>query len=170
MAEEKKGLGLLYHPALFDFEQHDTDQGRFFAAVVLLVYSCYGYSFVVAYSREAKNPKRDVPYAMMITAGILLVMYSAIALVAAVIAVITLPKRLPEAWDNRYFKRMSKPVFYGLMYFSLVVTLSCIVLSFNNMARSNITVTIGLVIIFLAYAILRRKSGKVQMQKSYELQ
>jgi APA family basic amino acid/polyamine antiporter len=84
--------------------------------------------------------------------------------------VITLPKRLPEAWGNRYFKRMSRPVFYVLMYFSLAVTLSCIVLSFNSMAKSNVTVTIGLAVVFLIYAILRQKSGAVQMQKSYELQ
>ncbi|WP_010253397.1 APC family permease [Treponema primitia] len=256
----------------------------FFAAVVLLVYSCYGYSFVVAYSKEAKNPKRDVPYAMLITAGIILILYSVIALVAAgvlpidevagkpltavaqrimplplyyafvvggplmaiattlnssftvfarpfhqmtddgwfprglartnrfgspfliltiiyliailpiicgfsiqmittntvligriadvvaIIAVITLPVRLPEAWENRYFKRLSKPVFYGLMSFSLLVTFVCIVLSFNNMAKTNVAATIGLAVIFLVYAILREKTGKVKMQKSYELQ
>jgi APA family basic amino acid/polyamine antiporter len=58
-------------------------QKGFFAAIVLLVYSCYGYSFVVAYSREAEKPKRDIPFAMIITAGILLILYSAIALVDA---------------------------------------------------------------------------------------
>jgi APA family basic amino acid/polyamine antiporter len=256
----------------------------FLAAIVLLVYSCYGHSFVVAYSKEAKRPKRDVPYAMMITSGILFVLYSAIAMVAsgvlpltdvagkpltevaraimplpvyyafivggplmaiattlnssftvfsrpfhqmtndgwfpkglartnsagspyliltlvyliaiapialgfsiqmittntvligriadvvAVIAVMALPKKLKDAWDNRYFKRMSKPVFYFLMGLSLAMMLFCIALSFNSMARSNVAATIILVAIFFTYATIRQKTGKVSMQKSYELQ
>lgn len=256
----------------------------FLAAIVLLVYSCYGYSFVVAYSREAENPRRDVPFAMIITAGILLILYSAIALVdagvlpvaeaagkpltavarqimplpvyyafvvggplmaiattlnssftvfarpfhqmtndgwfprglartnhfgspyliltiiyviaitpiifgfsiqmittntvligrvadvAAVCAVMTLPNKLPDAWENRYFRGMSRGLFYFLMSLSLAAMLFCMALSFNNMARSNMAVTIVLVAVFLLYAILRQKTGKVRMQKSYELQ
>jgi APA family basic amino acid/polyamine antiporter len=256
----------------------------FFAAIVLLVYSCYGYSFVVAYSREAGKPKRDIPLAMIITAGILLLLYSAIALidagvlpvaevagkpltevarrimplplyyafvvggplmaiattlnssftvfarpfhqmtddgwfpkglartnrfgspylilaiiyviaitpiifgfsiqmittntvligriadVVALCAVMALPKKLPDAWENRYFRGMSKGLFYFLMGLSLAVTLLCITLSFNNMARSNAVATLVLTAVFLLYVILRQKSGKVSMQKSYELQ
>ena len=256
----------------------------FFAAVVLLVYSCYGHSFVVAYSKEARMPKRDVPLAIIITTGILFLLYSSIALVAsgvlpveqvagkpltevakrimplpvyymfvvggplmalattlnssftvfsrpfhqmtndgwfpallgktnkagapylimtivyliaiipiifnlpipvianntvligriadivAIIAVLTLPKRLPDAWENRYFKGMSKPVFYGLVSFSLCVTTACIALTFNSMAKTNVAVTLALAAIFFVYATLRQKSGKVKMQKSYELQ
>jgi APA family basic amino acid/polyamine antiporter len=256
----------------------------FFSAIVLLVYSCYGYSFVVAYSKEAEKPKRDVPFAMLITAGILLILYSAIALVdsgvlpiaevagkpltavarqvmplplyyafvvggplmaiattlnssytvfsrpfhqmtadgwfptalartnrfgspyliltiiyviaiapivfgfsiqmittntvligrvadvVAVCAVMTLPGKLPDAWENRYFRGMSKGLFYFLMGLSLVVMLLCIALSFNSMARSNVVATVILVAVFLLYAVLRQRAGKVNMQKSYELQ
>ncbi|MDR0376285.1 MAG: APC family permease [Spirochaetaceae bacterium] len=256
----------------------------FFAAIVLLVYSCYGYSFVVAYSKEAEKPKRDVPFAMIITAGILLILYSVIALVdsgvlpisevagqpltavarqimplplyyafviggplmaiattlnssytvfsrpfhqmtadgwfptglartnrfgspyliltiiyviaiapivfgfsiqmittntvligrvadvVAVCAVMTLPAKLPDAWENRYFKGMSKNLFYFLMGLSLVVMLLCIAMSFNSLAQSNVVVTVALVAVFLIYATLRQKTGKVSMQKSYELQ
>ncbi|MDR3356379.1 MAG: APC family permease [Spirochaetaceae bacterium] len=256
----------------------------FLSAVVLLVYSCYGYSFVVAYSKEARMPKRDVPLAMAITAGILLVLYAAIALVdagvlpvaevagkpltavareimppplyyafvvggplmaiattlnssftvfsrpfhqmtddgwfprglartnragspylilaiiyviaiapiilgfsiqtittntvligrvadlVAVCAVITLPSKLPDAWENRYFRRMSKGLFYFLMGLSVAVMLLCIVLSFNSIARTNVAVTLALVAVFFLYATLRQKTGKVSMQKSYELQ
>jgi APA family basic amino acid/polyamine antiporter len=258
--------------------------GGFFAAIVLLVYSCYGYSFVVAYSKEAEKPKRDIPFAMIITAGILLILYSVIALVdsgvlpiaevagkpltavarqimplplyyafvvggplmaiattlnssftvfsrpfhqmtddgwfprglsrtnrfgspyliltiiyviaitpiifgfsiqmittntvligrvadvVAVCAVMALPNKLSDAWENRYFKGMSKHLFYFLMGLSLVVMLLCIILSFNSMARSNVVVTVVLVAVFLLYATLRQKAGKVSMQKSYELQ
>ncbi|MHB9292145.1 putative basic amino acid/polyamine antiporter, APA family [Hollandina sp. SP2] len=280
------GIGKL-QPEAFDFSRTDyfsAGAKGFFSAIVLLVYSCYGYSFVVAYSKEAEKPKRDVPFAMIITAGILLVLYSAIALidsgvlpvaevagkpltavareimplpvyyafvvggplmaiattlnssftvfsrpfhqmtedgwfpkglartnragspyliltiiyviaiapivfgfsiqmittntvligrvadVVAVCAVMTLPSRLPDAWENRYFKRMSKGFFYFLMGLSLAVMLLCIGLSFNSMARSNVFVTIGLVLVFFLYATLRQKTGRVAMQKSYELQ
>jgi APA family basic amino acid/polyamine antiporter len=256
----------------------------FFAAIVLLVYSCYGYSFVVAYSKEAEKPKRDIPFAMIITSGILLILYSAIALVdsgvlpvaevagkpltevarrimpmplyyafvvggplmaiattlnssftvfarpfhqmtddgwfpkglartnrfgspyliltiiyviaitpiifgfsiqmittntvligrvadvVAVCAVMSLPAKLPEAWENRYFRGMSRGLFYALMGLSLAAMLLCISLSFNNMAPSNVIVTLGLVAVFLVYAVLRQRTGKVSMQKSYELQ
>jgi APA family basic amino acid/polyamine antiporter len=280
------GVGRLEPDALDVHSQGYFSAGPagFFSAIVLLVYSCYGYSFVVAYSKEAKNPKRDIPYAMIITALILLVLYSLIALVdagvlpvteaagkpltavareimplplyyafviggplmaiattlnssftvfarpfhqmtddgwfpkglartnragspylilsiiyliaiapiisgfsiqmittntvligrvadvVAVCAVMTLPARLPDAWENRYFKRMSKGVFYFLMGLSLAVMLLCIALSFNSMARSNVVVTMGLVVVFFLYATFRQKTGKVAMQKSYELQ
>ncbi|MDR1239748.1 MAG: APC family permease [Treponema sp.] len=280
------GVGKL-EPGILDISASGYFSGGskgFFAAIVLLVYSCYGYSFVVAYSREAKKPKRDVPLAMIITAGILLLLYSAIALVdagvlplvdvagkpltevarrimplplyyafvvggplmaiattlnssftvfarpfhqmtddgwfpkglartnrfgspyliltiiyviaitpiifgfsirmittntvligriadvVAVCAVMTLPQKLPDAWENRYFRGMSRGLFYVLMVLSLVTMLLCIVLSFNNMARSNVAATIVLVAVFFLYAILRQKTGKVTMQKSYELQ
>jgi APA family basic amino acid/polyamine antiporter len=254
------------------------------SAIVLLVYSCYGYSFVVVYSKEAEKPKRDIPFAMIITAGILLFLYSAIALVdsgvlpiadvsgkpltevarqimplplyyafvvggplmaiattlnssftvfsrpfhqmtddgwfptglarmnrfnspyliltiiylisitpiifgfsirmittntvligriadiVVIFAVISLPNKLPDAWENRYFRGMSKGLFYFFMGLSLAVMLLCIVLSFNSMARSNIIVTLGLVVVFLIYTTLRERTGKVSMQKSYELQ
>jgi APA family basic amino acid/polyamine antiporter len=256
----------------------------FFAAIVLLVYSCYGHSFVVAYSKEARNPKRDVPFAIIITTAILFCLYSAVALVAsgvlpveqvagkpltetakqimplpvyyafvvagplmalattlnssftvfsrpfhqmtadgwfppglartnkagspylimalvyliaiipilfnlpiqvianntvligriadivAIIAVLQLPARLPDAWENRYFKKMPKQVFYGLVSFSLAVTFACIALTFRSMARTNVAVTLALALTFFIYATLRQKSGKVKMQKSYELQ
>lgn len=280
------GLGKL-RPGAFDISApgyFSSGAAGFFAGIVLLVYSCYGYSFVVAYSKEAHTPKRDIPFAMFITAGILFVLYSSIALVAsgvlpiaqvsgkpltetakqimplpvyyafvvggplmalattlnssftvfsrpfhqmtddgwfpkglartnksgspylimtlvyiiaivpiifnlpialianntvligriadivAIAAVLTLPSRLPDAWENRYFKKMSKPFFYGLVSFSMLVTLSCIVLTFNSMAKTNAAVTLALALVFFIYATLRQKTGRVAMQKSYELQ
>ena len=280
------GVGRLER-SVFDLYAPDYFSGGtkgFFAAVVLLVYSCYGYSFVVAYSKEARMPKRDVPFAMLITAGIILILYSSIALIAAgvlpisevagrpltevakqimplpvyyafiiggplmaiattlnssftvfarpfhqmtddgwfpmrlartnrfgspvfilaiiyiiaivpivlgfsielittntvligrladvvaICAVIMLPAKLPDAWDNRYFKGMSKPVFFVSMGFSLVVTVAVILLSFNSMARTNIAAALGLSALFLIYSYFRRKTGKVRITKSYELQ
>ena len=80
-----------------------------------------------------------------------------------------LPKRLPEAWENRYF-RLSTPVFYALMIFSLCVTLFVISLTLNNLTPPLIIFTVAVLFAFFIYATIRQKSGKVQMEKSYELQ
>jgi len=53
----------------------------FFAAVTLLMFSTTGQSYVVSFSREAKNPKRDIPLAILITTGIILVIYSLVGFV-----------------------------------------------------------------------------------------
>jgi APA family basic amino acid/polyamine antiporter len=87
----------------------------------------------------------------------------------AIIAVIILPQKLPDAWENRYI-RIPKPLFYGVMIFCLIVAVFCIYLSIGNMPISNVYVTIGLVAAFFIYATVRQRLGKVHMQKSYELQ
>ena len=279
------GMGKL-QPGTFNFSTPDfflNGSSGFMAAIALLVFSCYGHCFVVAFSKEAENAKRDIPYAMLITTGIIFVIYTLIALVdsnilpvpevagkpltvvareimpeylyyafviggpimalattlnsslsvfsrpfhqmtrdgwfptwlaatnrygapyriltlmfliavipialnlsislitsntvligrisdlVAIVAVLTLPKRLPDAWENRYF-RFSKGTFYFLIYFSLAATLFCMYISMGNMPRSNIFVTIGLAVVFFIYSVWRQKTGKVKMEKSYELQ
>lgn len=102
-----------------------------------------------------------------ITGNVVLV--GRIADVVAIIAVIRLPKVLPDAWENRYF-RMSKPVFYVVMALCLCATLFAIVLSLRSITTTLAVVTIVLIILFFVYATLRQKSGKVHMEKSYELQ
>ncbi len=279
------GMGQL-RPGVLDFAAPDFFQngsGGFLAAIALLVFSCYGHCFVVAFSKEAENAKRDIPYAMIITTCVILVVYTLIALVdanilpvpevagkpltivaqeimpmplyyafvvggpimalattlnsslsvfsrpfyqmtrdgwfpswlsktnshgapsriltlmfliaiipiafdlsislitsntvligrisdlVAIAAILTLPKRLPEAWENRYF-RISKGLFYFLVYFSLAATLFCMYISMGNMPSSNIAATIGLAAVFLAYSFWRQGRGKVKIEKSYELQ
>jgi APA family basic amino acid/polyamine antiporter len=92
-----------------------------------------------------------------------------VADLVAIAAVLVLPKKLPDAWENRYI-RIPKPLFYVVTVFCFCVALFCIYLSIGNMPISNVYVTVGLVILFFIYATLRQKSGKVTMQKSYELQ
>jgi APA family basic amino acid/polyamine antiporter len=98
------------------------------------------------------------------------VLLGRIADLVAITAVLTLPKKLPDAWENRYFKGMSKKVFYVLISFSLAVTLFCIALSLNTITRTNVIVTVSVAAFFLIYSILRQRTGKVQIVKSYELQ
>jgi APA family basic amino acid/polyamine antiporter len=280
------GVGRL-DPAVFEFTSPEfiTDGSKgFIASMIVLVFSCYGHSFVVAFSKEAKTPKRDIPYAMLITTGIILLIYTSVALVAAgvlpltdvkgkpltavameimplpvyyafviggplmaiattlnssftvfsrpfhqmaydgwfpkklaytnrfgapviiisiiyliavipiisglsiqvittntvllgriadlvaITAVLTLPKKLPDAWENRYFQGMSKKVFYALISFSLAVTILCIALSLNTITKTNVIVTVSVAAFFLLYSVLRQRTGKVQIVKSYELQ
>lgn len=53
----------------------------FFGAVTLLMFSTTGQSYVVSFSREARNPKRDIPLAILITTGIILVLYTLVGFV-----------------------------------------------------------------------------------------
>lgn len=287
------GLGLFIVVGLFQLQPGTLNFGSpdfftgggkgFFDAVLLLVFSCTGHSFVVAFSKEANNAKRDVPFAIMAATVIILVLYTSIAIVAsgilpidqvagkpltdvaqhmmskplayafviggpimalattlnssfsafsrpfhqmtndgwfpatlkdtnksgspfkiltlmyfiaiipiilglnirsitgnvvligrigdivAIIAVMRLPSVLPEAWENRYF-RMPKSVFYALMTGSLCVTIFCIGLSLRSIQTTQIVVTGVLIVVFFLYSTFRQKSGKVHMEKSYELQ
>lgn len=273
-------------PGTFDFaspEFFTAGADGFFRATMVLVFSCTGMSFIVAYSKEAENPRRDVPFAIVATSGTVLIVYSLIAMVAggvlpvaqvagqpltlvaeqimtkplylafiiggpimalattlnssftvftrpfhqmakdgwvstkmavtnkydcpyilmtinyliavipvlldlsistitsncvligriadivAICAVILVPKRLPEAWDNRYF-RISKNAFYALMGVSLCVDIFVIFMTMKNLTTSLIVFTVVLLAAFFIYCSLRIKTGKVQMEKSYELQ
>ena len=273
-------------PGTLDFTSPDfftNGANGFFNATLILVFSCTGQSFVVSFSKEAKNPRRDVPFAIIAATGVILVVYSLIAIVAggvlpidqvagkpltevaqhilskplyyafviggpimalattmnssytvfsrpfhqmtrdgwfpkimakenkngspyillsviyviaivpvllgfdiktitsnsvllsrisdivAIIAVIRLPKVLPEAWENRYFK-ISRAAYNAIMIFSLCVTVFVIVLSLRSLTPTLIIFTVAAIAIFFIYATLRQKSGKVHMEKSYELQ
>ncbi|MDK2966010.1 APC family permease [Lacrimispora sp.] len=273
-------------PGTFDFSSPEFFTGGasgFFNGTLLLVFSCTGQSFIVAFSKEAKKPRRDVPFAITAASGVILVVYALIAIVAsgvlpidqvagkpltlaagqilsrplyyafiiggpimalattlnssftvfsrpfhqmardgwfskkmavtnnlgapyilltviyiisvvpvllnfsistitsnsilisrisdvvAIVAVLCLPKRIPDAWENRYFK-ISKPAFYAIMTFCLCVTLFVIGLSLRNLTPTLVIVTVVLITLFFIYSTFRQKSGKVQMEKSYELQ
>ncbi|WP_326974577.1 APC family permease [Caproicibacter sp. BJN0012] len=57
--------------------------GGFTGAVLLFVYSCQGYYMTIAYGRDAKNAKRDIPVAMITTALSLIVLYIGVAMAGA---------------------------------------------------------------------------------------
>lgn len=50
--------------------------------LMLLIYSTGGHSLVTGCSWEAKNPKRDIPLAIIITTGILVILYCSVSFVA----------------------------------------------------------------------------------------
>ena len=281
------GAGLFnLRPGTFDFSAPEFFTGGFegfCAAVMVLIFSCIGHSYVVAFSKEAKDAKKNIPYAIIISSVFILVLYVLVAIVAsgvlpleevagkpltlvaaailpgpiyyafiilgplmvltttinscfgvfskpllqmardgwfprafaatnrrgapylvmtvlyimavlpvaagldirtitsnvvliqrlidimAIVAVIILPSRLPDAWDNRYF-RMSKPVYYIVMSFSMLVTLFILGISLRNLTTTLITVTTVIIAFCYFYTSLRQKMGKVAIEKSYELQ
>lgn len=55
----------------------------FIAAVYLFVYSTYGYSMTMNYGREAKNAKRDIPWAILMSIPTLIVLYCGVAIVGS---------------------------------------------------------------------------------------
>lgn len=72
-------------PETFNLTSPDFFQsgaGGFMSAVAMYTYSTYGQYTVINYSKDAKNPKRDIPLAMIIATGIILVLYVGIAIVA----------------------------------------------------------------------------------------
>lgn len=52
----------------------------FLPAILLFVYSCQGYVMTMAYGRDSKNARRDIPFAMMATVPTLLVLYVGVAM------------------------------------------------------------------------------------------
>ncbi|MCD8083062.1 MAG: APC family permease [Clostridiales bacterium] len=70
----------------FDFSSSEffTDGFNGFAsAVALYAFSTYGQYMVVNFGKDAANPKRDIPLAIIIASGIILVVYVGIAIVQA---------------------------------------------------------------------------------------
>lgn len=64
-----------------DFLLHGRD--GFFVAFTLLIYSTSGHWLTINYSNEAKNAKKDIPWAIMVTSVVIAVLYTCIGIVAA---------------------------------------------------------------------------------------
>lgn len=77
------GLTKIGHQA-FDFSSPEffTDGFKGFAsAVALYAFSTYGQYMVVNFGKDAENPKRDIPLAIIISSCVILIVYTGIALV-----------------------------------------------------------------------------------------
>ena len=71
-------------PQAFDFSSPDffTDGFHgFSSAVALYAFSTYGQYMVVNFGKDAENPKKDIPLAIIISSFIILIVYVGIALV-----------------------------------------------------------------------------------------
>lgn len=77
------GIGQV-SPDTFNFSDPEfftNGPGGFMSAVALYTYSTYGQYTVINYSKDAKNPKRDVPIAMIVATVLILILYTLIAIV-----------------------------------------------------------------------------------------
>ncbi len=54
--------------------------GGFTGAVLLFVYSCQGYYMTIAYGRDAKNARRDIPAVLLMSVPTLIVLYVGVAM------------------------------------------------------------------------------------------
>lgn len=85
-------------PEAFDFTSPDfltNGFGGFMSAVSLYAYSVYGQYMVINFSQDAANPKRDIPLAIIISTGIIFVLYVSIAIVATGILPISMTANQP---------------------------------------------------------------------------
>lgn len=58
------------------------DSTGLFNAMYLLIFSCTGYKLTMAYGGRAKNPTKDIPWAMLMTIPIIFIVYVGIAIVS----------------------------------------------------------------------------------------
>ncbi len=80
------GVFQIDSPALFDVMADNfmaSGDSGFIVAISTFMYSTVGYSLTLSYGRSAKNAKRDIPWAYVMTAISLLVLYTGVAIVAA---------------------------------------------------------------------------------------
>ena len=54
--------------------------GGFLGAMLLFVYSCTGYSMTIAYGRDSKDAKRDIPFALLLSVPTLILLYVGVAI------------------------------------------------------------------------------------------
>lgn len=82
------GIGKANFIPAFDFESSEFFKGGskgFWAAVMLLVYSCQGYKYNVNYGAQTRNATRNMPLSMLAVVPVLLVVYSGAALIDSVV-------------------------------------------------------------------------------------
>jgi hypothetical protein len=96
------------------------------------------------------------------------VLVDSISEIIAYAAVVKFPNAIEGAWENRFFK-IPKRFFYSVMVLSILVRLILIVLSFSEIDLPIGIATVALFVLFFVYAFWREKSGKITMEKSYEL-
>lgn len=72
--------------SVMDFSDQDfmtNGWSGVFTAVFLLVFSTHGYYYAIGYGKDAKNARRDIPWAMLCAVPIIFVLYVGASIVAA---------------------------------------------------------------------------------------
>ena len=87
----------------------------------------------------------------------------------AFLAIWRFPDAVEGAWDNRYYK-YSRVFFKTCMGISIGLRIALIFLAGRDLTNAIIIFTVSVLLIFFVYAKMRYASGRVSVQKSYELQ
>lgn len=84
-------------------------------------------------------------------------------------AISQLPKKIPEAWEKRYYK--IPIVFFQVgMGIAILLRVVFVILSLRSLTPILAATTIGLFIIFFLYATALVKAKRVNVKKSYEIE
>lgn len=79
------GFGLMnLDSSIFEITRPDyfsNGVSGFFSAVLILIFSTASHFFGIVYSKDAKNPKRDMPLTIIIASGIILVLFVSLSFV-----------------------------------------------------------------------------------------
>ena len=78
-------------------------------------------------------------------------------------ALLRVPKLLPEQWAKRKI-RVPDGVYYAMVVVAMIIQTATIIAAATSLTPIVLTVSITIMVILLVYALLRDKSGKVQMQ------
>ena len=139
--------------------------------------------FPKAIAKTNKNGAPYIAYAIAYVVGILPILLGLsirvitnnIVLIVSInefivfLAISQLPKKIPEAWEKRYY-RISKPVFYVGVGFAIALRVLFIVLSLRNLTPILAGFTITLFVVFFMYATWMSRSERVDVKVSYELE
>jgi len=96
-----------------------------------------------------------------ITNSYMLIDYTLIYLM--MFALLRVPKLLPEQWAKRKI-RVPDGVYYAMVVVAMIIQTATIIAAATSLTPIVLTVSITIMVILLVYALLRDKSGKVQMQ------
>lgn len=86
----------------------------FMSALILLIYSTSGHNLVATHSYAAKNPKKNIPMAMLITTGIIFVLYVGISFVDAYVLPI-------EQVAGQSLVNVSKEIFPAWLFYLFII-------------------------------------------------
>lgn len=70
-------------PAVYDITRpgfFSDGYGGFVSAIAIYAFSTYGQYMVMNFSKDAKNPTRDIPLAILISTGVILILYVTVAI------------------------------------------------------------------------------------------
>lgn len=104
----------------------------FITAVMILVYSCQGYKLTVNYGGMAKNPKRDLPRAMLMVIPFLIILYCGAAL--SDVSILPINDVIGQPLTVAAKAMFSKPLFYAFIIGAPIMALATSMNSTYGMA------------------------------------